>query len=328
MTAVETTVAPAAVARPEKGGVLFVVKSWRFLRRYPVLPVVVLITLIVAAVFAPLLAPNEPLRQTLRARNAPGFWDSKWYQDNQIERRYFFGADHVGRDILSRIIYGARISLSVMGIALASGLVVGVTLGLVAGYFGRWPDEVILRIVDIWHALPFLLVALVVAVVDRRAESQPGVWGWVWTHASDRTIVMALLALLTWSNFVRNIRAEVLSLKEKEYVQYSRLAGASHTWIIWRHLLPGVFNTVIVIATLSTGGLILAEASLSFLGAGIPSPTPAWGLMIAEGRDYVAKQWWMVVFPGLAIFLVVMSLNFLGDWLRDRLDPRLRQLSQ
>ncbi len=325
--AIITAPATTAAERARQHRPFFLLRAFGFFRRWPVLPAGVLTALIVCAVFAPLIAPYEPLKQSLRARNAPGFWDPGWYEEHGIEQRYFLGADHVGRDVASRIIYGARISLTVMGVALISGLIVGVSLGLIAGYFGKWVDEIILRIVDVWHALPFLLLALVVTVVDHRAESQPGAWGWFWTQATDRIVVMALLALLTWSNFVRNIRAETLALREREFVQYARVSGASHMRIIVKHLLPGVFNTVIVIATLSTGGLILAEASLSFLGAGLPAPTPAWGLMIAEGRDYVATAWWLVAFPGLAIFLVVMSLNFLGDWLRDRLDPRLRQLS-
>ena len=183
-------------------------------------------------------------------------------------------------------------------------------LGLFAGYWSGWFDELIMRLVDFWLALPFLLVALVVAIV----------WG------QSMPIMLGLLALLAWSPFVRNIRAEVLTLKELDYVSMARVAGAGGVRIMVRHLLPGVFNTVVVIATLQVGGLILAEASLSFLGVGIPPPTPAWGLMVAEGRQWLTTAWWISFFPGLAIFLVVMSLNFSGDWLRDKLDPRLRQV--
>ena len=267
--------------------------------------------LVFSAIFATSIAPYNPLKNSLRERNTPPAW---------IEggsSKHWFGTDHVGRDVLSRIIHGARISLTVMGIAVASGLVAGVALGLVSGYFGGWTDEIIQRIVDIWNALPFLLIALVAVIVVRKRE----------LDVSQTTLIMGLLALLSWGNFVKNIRAEALTLREHDYVYYARIAGASHLRIMVRHLLPGVVNTSIVIATLSTGGLMLAEASLSFLGAGIPPPTPAWGLMVAEGREYVATAWWLVVIPGLAIFLVVMSLNFTGDWLRDRLDPRLRQLA-
>ena len=190
------------------------------------------------------------------------------------------------------------------------GLVLGTALGLIAGYFGRHVDEVIMRLVDVWVSLPFLLLALVTAIV----------------FGSSFRLVLVLLALLAWAPFVRNVRAEVLSLKEQDYVALARVAGASPLRIMVKHIMPGVVSIVTVIASLQVGSLILAEASLSFLGIGIPAPTPAWGSMVADGRDYVATAWWVSFFPGLAIFLVVMSLNFLGDWLRDRLDPRLRQI--
>ncbi len=294
-------------------------RVWYVLRRWPVIPLVILAAVVFCAIFAPAVAPYEPKKQNLSARNAPGFWNSKWYEEHGVEKRYFFGADHVGRDVFSRLVFGARISLAVMVIAVASGLIVGVALGIVSGYFGGWTDELIQRVVDIWNALPFLLIALVAVIVYNRRE---------WDFPGGRaTLIMLLLALLTWSNFVKNIRVEVLSLREREYVYYARVAGASHLRIMLRHLLPGVINTSIVIATLSTGGLVLTEAALSFLGAGIPPPTPAWGLMVAEGREYVTTAWWLVVIPGIVILVVVMSLNFVGDWLRDRLDPRLRQLA-
>lgn len=286
-------------------------KSWRFLRRWPVVPAAVLCTLALSAILASTVAPHDPLKQHLRAKNAPGFWDGGWYEEHpRVTVRYFLGGDHVGRDVLSRIIHGARISMMVVAVAASSGLLVGTTLGLIAGYRGGMIDEIIMRFVDVWRALPILLVALVVVIVFGQSVG----------------VVICVLAMMAWSQFVRNVRAEVLSLKERDYVSLARIAGASPPRIILRHILPGVVNTVIVIGTLGVGQLILAEASLSFLGAGIPSPTPAWGLMISEARDDLATAWWVSVFPGLAIVLVVMSLNFAGDWLRDRLDPRLRQL--
>ena len=212
--------------------------------------------------------------------------------------------------MLSRIIVGARISLMLTGVALISGLLVGTTLGLVAGWYGGVVDELIGRIVDMWYALPFLLIALVIAIVLGQSV----------------VIMMGILALVAWSGFVRVIRAEVLTLKQREYIDLARVAGASDRRILLRHILPGVSSTIIVIATLNVGGLILTEATLSFLGAGIPSPTPAWGVMVAESREYLGTAWWTSFFPGFAIFLVVMSLNFIGDWMRDRYDPRLRQL--
>ncbi len=223
---------------------------------------------------------------------------------------YLLGGDNIGRDLLSRLIHGARVSLVVVAIALSSGLLLGVSMGLVAGWFGGLIDEVIMRVTDIWLGLPFILVAIVVVI----AIGQTFI------------ILIGLLALLSWTPFVRNVRGEVLSLKTRDYVSLAQVAGASTFRIMVWHLLPGVINTVIVIATLRVGQLILTEAILSFLGAGIPPPTPAWGAMVNDGRVYIEDAWWISFFPGFCIFLVVMSLNFLGDWMRDRFDPRLRQL--
>ena len=279
-----------------------------FLRRWPILPGLVLAALVFSAIFAPWIAPQAPNVQALRDRNAPPIWmadeEGKWTQS------YLLGADQVGRDVLSRIIHGARISLAVAGVALLSGLLVGVTLGLVAAWYGGLIDEVIARAVDIWHALPFLLVAIVVVTL----------------FGGSLTVLMGVLAMVSWAGFVRNVRADVLTLREREYVLMARVCGASPARVIVRHILPGVVPTIMVIATLAVGGLILTEATLSFLGAGIPAPTPSWGLMVSEGREYLTTAWWSSFFPGLAIFLVVMSLNFMGDWIRDFTDPRLRQL--
>ena len=279
-------------------------QGWQFLRRWPVLPVFVLTILVFSAIFAPLIAPHDPRVQSLGDRNGPPFWAEGG------STKYLLGNDHVGRDVLTRIIFGARISLMVVGVALGSGLLAGSVLGLLAGWYGGCVDEIIARIVDIWLALPFLLVALVVVIV----------------LGQSLAVLMGVLALTAWSLFVRNVRAEVLSLRERDYVALARVAGASTPRILVVHIFPGVVNTIVVIATLAVGGIILTEATLSFLGAGIPAPTPAWGLMVADGRDYLRTAWWVSFFPGLAIFFTVMSLNFLGDWLRDRLDPRLRQI--
>jgi peptide/nickel transport system permease protein len=290
---------------------------WRILREWPILPGTVIGLLILAAVFAPFLSPTEFRTQSLADKNhAP-----VWFGDPVVTERdiakgrdpsglYRLGADAFGRDILTRVIYGARVSLQMVLIALTSGVIIGTGLGMAAGYWGGWIDELISRIVDFWLALPFIMVAMVVAIV----------WG------QSFAIILILLALLAWSPFVRNVRAEVMTLKQRDYVNMARVYGASDWRILLRHLLPGVTNTVVVLATLRVGALILAEASLSFLGIGIPPPTPAWGLMVADGRQWLTTAWWISFFPGLAIFLVVMSLNFFGDWLRDKLDPRLRQI--
>lgn len=275
---------------------------WYILRRWPILPVFILSVLIIVGIGAPWIAPNDPIDQSLPHRNAQPL-----YRDGSP---YILGGDHVGRDVLSRVIHGARVSLAVMAVALSAGLLIGTALGLVAGYAGGIIDETITRIVDIWLGFPFLLLALVVAIVI----------------GASFTIVMILMVLLAWSSFVRNVRADVLVLKESDFVALARISGASTQRIIIKHILPGTIGTVTVIASLSVGNLILSEATLSFLGAGIPAPTPSWGNMVAEGRDYLQTAWWTSVFPGVALFLTVMSLNFLGDWLRDRLDPRLRQL--
>lgn len=280
-------------------------RIWEIFRRWPILPLIVLAMLIITGLFAPWIAPNDPLAQDLTLRNNPPFWDAEEGTTSRL-----LGADHVGRDVLSRVIHGARISLMVVSVSLSTGLFIGTTLGLIAGYAGGIVDEIIMRLVDVWLALPFILIALVAVVV----------------FGASLGLVIVLLALFTWPSFVRYVRAEVLSLKERDYVALAKVSGASTTRIILRHILPGVMNTIIVITTLRVGQLILTEATLSFIGAGIPSPTPAWGVIIAEGRSYVTVAWWSSLLPGLAIFMVVMSLNFLGDWMRDRLDPRLRQI--
>ena len=298
----ETEAAPSLPGRSAIGRV------YAFIRRWPILPGIVLAAMVISAVFAPWIAPQEPNVQALRDRNAPPIWLEDG--ERELTQSYLLGADQVGRDVLSRIIYGARISLAVAGVALVSGLVVGVTLGLVAAWYGGFIDEIIARAVDIWHALPFLLVAIVVVTL----------------FGGSLTVLMGVLAMVSWAGFVRNVRADVLTLREREYVLMARVCGASPARVIVRHILPGVVPTIMVIATLAVGGLILTEATLSFLGAGIPAPTPSWGLMVSEGREYLTTAWWSSFFPGLAIFLVVMSLNFMGDWIRDFTDPRLRQL--
>lgn len=287
-------------------------RAWVTFRRWPIIPMAILSVMIIFAIFAPLLSPNDPLKQSLRLRYVPPVWAGEERVEKRVESptEYILGTDNLGRDIFSRIIYGARISLMVAAVALASGILVGSTLGLIAGWYGGIIDEIINRLVDIWYALPFLLVALVVVIVLGQK---------LW-------VMMVVLALTAWSQFVRNVRAEVLSLRTRDYVALARIAGASPFYIMYRHILPGVLNTIVVIATLSVGGLILTEATLTFLGAGLPSNIPAWGLMVGEGQNDLREAWWISFWPGLAIFLTVMSLNFTGDWLRDRLDPRLRQV--
>ena len=326
-----------------------VFRGFRAVKRFPVLPVFVLGVVVVAGLFAPWIAPHDPTKGDLRDRNMPGFWsgdettvklvvEEVEYGEtfrqvslaearevspdsvlgDQVEvvtrrtggSKYLLGTDHLGRDLLSRTIYGARISLIMATVTLGVGGTIGIVLGLLAGWNGRLIDELIMRLVDIELSLPLILVALVLVVA----------------LGQSLTIIVAVLAVWIWPRFARMVRGEVLQLKNMDYVALARVAGASPLRIMLVHLLPGTINTLIVVATLQVGTVILVEASLSFLGAGVPPPIPAWGSMVAEGRDRLADAWWIATVPGIAILLTVMSLNLFGDWLRDKLDPRLRQI--
>jgi peptide/nickel transport system permease protein len=229
------------------------------------------------------------------------------------------GTDPQGRDLLSRIIWGARISLIVAAVTLIVGGTVGVTLGLVSGYFGGWVDEVIMRMVDIILALPLVLVALVlvVAVGEFHIPLLP---------QKEVHLIASVLSLFIWVRFARQVRGEVLRLKTMDYVSLARISGCSTMRILAAHLLPGVLNTVIVVATLQVSVVILLESILSFLGAGVPPPTPAWGSMVSEGRNFLRTAWWVSTMPGVALLLTVLAFNLLGDWIRDALDPRLRNI--
>ena len=228
-----------------------------------------------------------------------------------IDTLYILGTDHLGRDLFTRIIYGARVSLVMAGLTLAVGGTMGTVLGLTAGWHGGWVDEVVMRMVDIILALPLILVALVLVVA----------------LGPSFQLIIVIMAIAIWPLFTRVTRGEVLPRQDRGLRRIGpRGRGPGTIRIMIVHILPGIANSVIVVATLLVGVVILLEAALSFLGAGVPPPTPAWGSMLSEGRDRIAIAWWISTLPGLAIFMTVLSLNLFGDWLRDALDPRLRQL--
>jgi peptide/nickel transport system permease protein len=275
------------------------------LRRYPLLSIAILVfLLVIPAVFAPWVAPHDPFQGALSNRLAPPVW-----QDGGT-MAHILGTDKLGRDMLSRIIYGARVSLTVSLIAIFVGGIIGSALGLISGYFGGWTDAVIMRLVDISLALPTILLALVLVAA---------------VGPSFGTVITVLVVLL-WARYARLVRGETLAIKELDFIARARVAGASHTRIMFRYMFPNVINSLIVLATLQVGYVILFESALSFLGAGLPRAEPAWGVMIADGRELIVTAWWVSMFPGLAIMLTVLSLNLLGDWLRDHLDPKLRNL--
>jgi len=274
------------------------------MRRAPWLPICIILVMVIMAVFAPVLAPWSPIDQTLRDKLLPPFWmeDGSW--------AHILGTDAFGRDILSRLIYGARVSLIVAALALTVGGGVGLAVGIVAGYAGGLVDTLLMRLVDAAFTFPAILFALLLAV----------------TMGQGLATLIIAISLLLWASFARIIRGEVLALKHRDFVDLARVRGCSPLRIMATHILPNVLNTFMVLVTLNIGVVIIAEASLSFLGAGVPPPTPTWGLMISEGRGRIADAWWVSVIPGIAITLLVLSVNLFGDWLRDRLDPRLRQL--
>jgi peptide/nickel transport system permease protein len=283
----------------------WVVDGWRQVKRYPLVSLgILVIVLVIPAIFAPVVAPHDPFLGTLSNRLTPPVW-----QDGGT-MEHILGTDKLGRDILSRIIYGARVSLTVSLIAIFVGGIIGTVLGLISGYFGGRTDAVIMRLVDISLSIPTILLALVLVAA---------------VGPSFGTVITVLIVLL-WARYARLTRGETLAVKELDFIARARVAGASHTRIMVRYLFPNVVNSLIVLATLQVGYVILLESTLSFLGAGLPRAEPAWGVMVADGRELIVTAWWVSMFPGLAIMLTVLALNLLGDWLRDHLDPKLRNL--
>jgi peptide/nickel transport system permease protein len=272
---------------------------------FPLLPSLILLGIVFVAGFAEFLAPHDPQVGSLVARFRPPAWQVGGSAE------YLLGTDHLGRDVLSRLIFGARVSIVVGFLAVIAAGVIGTGLGIMSGYLGGWVDQVIMRITDTWLALPALTFAIFLTAIVGPSEMN----------------IVVILGAVYWTRYARVIRGEVLSLKEREFVRLAIVAGCSKRTIMLRHILPNVLNTAVVLGTLMLGVVIVTEAALSFLGVGVPPPKPAWGLMLADGKKgMMVGYWWLTVLPGTCIMLMVLSANLLGDWLRVKLDPQLRQL--
>lgn len=292
--------AETSSARSRRGRLPTVVRS---LLRTPgaLFGLLVVITVIGSALLAPMVAPFDPVEQNIPGRLLAPAWPPS------IEG-HLFGTDALGRDILTRMMYGAQISLLVGVGAVAVAGVLGVLLGLLAGYYGGWVDHLLMRLVDIWQSIPFLVLAIAIVAV----------------LGPSLTNLVLVLALTGWVTFGRVVRSQVLALKEGDFVEAARALGATNRRIMLRHILPNAATSIIVIATLQIAQMITMEAALSFLGLGVQPPQAAWGSMVAEGKDVVSVAWWLSTFPGLAVVCTVLGVNLLGDWLRDALDPRLQ----
>ena len=299
-----TQQATKTVDRPEKRRAFPRHRIFVHLRKVPVIPIAILCMLAITAVFPSLLEIHGPYDQSLRERFIPPFWLQGGRLDHPL------GTDSLGRDILSRIIHGARVSLAVAVFSLLFGGGLGTVIGLISGYFGGKIDAILMRVADSMLAFPIIMFAFLLAIT-----LGPSLW----------TVVLAI-GMVIWARYARIIRGDVLSLKERDFVKLAKVAGCSPLRIIAVHIFPNVVNTLVVLLTLQLGWVIIVEASLSFLGAGIPQPTTAWGSMIAEGRHSLVRAWWVATLPGVALMLTVLSFNILGDWLRDVLDPQLRQI--
>ena len=270
----------------------------------PTVPLVIVGVLVLCGLFAPWLTPHSPLEGSLGDRLVPPIGMEGAKPGHPL------GTDRLGRDTLSRLLHGARISLTVSIIGITITGTLGSFIGLLAGFFGGWTDTILMRLVDISLSLPGILIAVLLSVV----------------FEPSFTNVIVVVAFLLWPAYARLVRGEALSIKHQEFVSLARIADCSSLTIMFRHIVPNLLPSILVLATLHVGYVIVLEAALSFLGVGIPPPTPSWGVMVADGRGLIEQAWWVSILPGIAILVTVLSLNVLGDWVRDRLDPKLRQV--
>ena len=274
------------------------------LRRVPLIPLAIIVIIVFTSIFAPLLTSHSTTKPSLADRLTPPVWQEGGTWEHPL------GTDALGRDLGTRLMYGGRVSLMVAMLTLLIGGGIGTAIGLISGYFGGRIDAVLMRSADSTLAFPIILFAILLVVA---------------IGPNTGNVILAI-ALVLWARYARVIRGEVLSLKERDFIARARVAGCSHLRIVVFHLFPNTVNTLLVLLTLQVGWVIIVEASLSFLGAGIPPPTPAWGSMVSSGREYVDTAWWVSALPGIAIMLTVVAFNLFGDWLRDTLDPKLRQV--
>jgi peptide/nickel transport system permease protein len=274
------------------------------LRGIPIIPVIILTIFVIVGIFGRAISPHDPNEADFMYTLTPPFWQEGG------DMKYLLGTDQLGRDLLSRMICGTSISLQIGFIVSVLAGIMGSVVALLSGYLGGKVDTVLMRFTDTMISLPYFIVAIVMASILGPSKNN----------------IIIILAIVGWAAYARVLRGEVLRIKERDFVSLAVTSGCSKLRIMLVHIFPNIVNTLIILVTLRVGIVIIAEASLSFLGVGVPPPNPAWGLMIAEGRSYISSAWWLCVWPGIAIFMVVMSCNLMGDWLRVRLDPKFRQL--
>jgi peptide/nickel transport system permease protein len=279
-------------------------KMMTAIRGIPIFPTLVLSVFILSGIFSGFLAPYDPVENHINEALSPPVWQQGG------TTKYLLGTDHLGRDMLSRLLYGATVSLRVGFIVVFVSGGTGAILAILAGFIGGWVGTTIMRLTDMMLSIPYLLIAIVMAVLMGPSVNN----------------VIIILIVLGWTQYTRVLHSEVLRVKEADFIQLAKVAGCSKTRMMLRHVFPNIVNTLIILGTLNLGQVIIMEASLSFIGAGVPPVFPAWGRMLADGRQYITYAWWLCVWPGLAILLVVLSCNLLGDWIRVRLDPKFRQI--